>query len=77
MTELLWLAPFALRQIQKSKTYFRQNLSAKIFTKRYFRATDDNFDEVVEEDKPIIPQTQELATKNGLNLEPGWKVEIA
>lgn len=50
---------------------------AKIIRKNFLRGTDDDFDEVVEEDKPIVLQIQEFATKNNIKLEPGWKVELA
>ncbi|RAM50984.1 MAG: OLD family endonuclease [Hapalosiphonaceae cyanobacterium JJU2] len=50
---------------------------AKIIRKILFKGTDDDFDEIVEEDKPIIFQIQEFANKSNIKLEPGWKVELA
>jgi energy-coupling factor transporter ATP-binding protein EcfA2 len=50
---------------------------AKIVRKNFLRGTDDDFDEVVEENKPIVLQIQEFATKNNIKLEQGWKVELA
>lgn len=49
----------------------------KILTKLYFRDIDDDFEDLVEEDKPIVSQAQEYAQKNSLSLQPGWKVEVA
>lgn len=50
---------------------------AKIVRKNLLRGTNDDFDEVVEEDKAIVLQIQEFATKNNIKLEQGWKVELA
>ncbi|PLZ87384.1 hypothetical protein CEN44_17720 [Fischerella muscicola CCMEE 5323] len=35
------------------------------------------FDEFVEENIPIVRQIQDFAAKNNVNLEQGWKVELA
>lgn len=49
----------------------------KIVRKNFFRNADDDFDEVVEENIPIVRQIQDFAAKNNVNLEQGWKVELA
>lgn len=35
---------------------FSTEVLAKIITKRYFCVSDDDFEEVVDEDQPVIPQ---------------------
>jgi hypothetical protein len=52
---------------------------AKIARKTLFKGTetDDEFDEIVEEDKPIVSQIQKFANTNNIKLEQGWKVELA
>jgi predicted ATPase len=56
---------------------FPADFLAKIITRLYFRDIEDDFEDVVEEDKPIVSQAQEYAQKNGLSLKLGWKVEVA
>lgn len=45
--------------------------------RRYLRGRDDDFDEVVVSGKPIVPQIEAFAQNNDLELEDGWKVELA
>ncbi|HLO85380.1 MAG TPA: AAA family ATPase [Nostocaceae cyanobacterium] len=56
---------------------FPREFLAKIITKTYLNRAIDDFDDVVVEDTPIIPQVEQFAKKNNINLEKGWKVEIA
>lgn len=44
---------------------------------RFLRGPEEDFSDVVEAGRPIVPQIQQYAEANGLKLEPGWKVEIA
>ncbi len=45
--------------------------------RRIVRGPEEDFDEVMQPDKPIIDQIVSYAAKNGVDLEPGWKVELA
>ena len=59
---------------------FPQELIAKIVTRylqRLGAIQDDDFYEVVESGKPLIPQIEAYASKNGLTLPESWKVDIA
>ncbi len=44
---------------------------------RQLRGPEEDFDEVVESGRPILPQIEAYARNNGLTLGDGWKVEIA
>jgi len=52
---------------------------AKVVTRYLPRpaGSEEDFDDVVEEGKPIIPQIEAYAEKHELELEPGWKVDVA
>ncbi len=52
------------------------DLLAGVVTK-YLRGPDEDFDEVVSRGQPIVPQIEAYADQNGLELEKGWKVEVA
>jgi len=59
---------------------FPQELIARRIT-RYLQQLaaiqDDDFYEVVESDKPVIPQVEGYAKKNAISLPESWKVDIA
>jgi energy-coupling factor transporter ATP-binding protein EcfA2 len=44
---------------------------------RFYRTQSEDFDHVYETSKPIVPQIEAFASKYGLSLEPGWKVDLA
>lgn len=44
---------------------------------RVFRSSEQEFSEVVSMGKPIVPQVEAWATREGIELSPGWKVEVA
>lgn len=50
---------------------------ARVFSKQYRGKETDDFEELVDSSKPIIPQMEAFAEQNGHTLEPGWKVELA
>ncbi len=52
---------------------------AKIITRYLPRPAglEDDFDEVVKTEQPIIPQVEAYAEKNDIDLKKGWKVEVA
>jgi len=50
---------------------------ARVFSKEYRGKQTDDFDDSVDATKPIVPQMEEFAEKNGYTLELGWKVELA
>jgi hypothetical protein len=59
---------------------FPQELIAKFVTRylqRLAAIQDDDFYEVVESGKPVIPQVEAYASKNGIALPESWKVDIA
>ena len=52
---------------------------ARIIARQLPRPRDgeEEFDEVVEAGAPIIPQVEAFAKRHGIELELGWKVEVA
>ena len=44
---------------------------------RYLRGPAEDFDEVYQNGEAIVPQVKRYAEKNELELEKGWKVEVA
>lgn len=47
---------------------------------RYLRGLanlEEEFDEVVQAGRPIVPQVKRYAKDHGIELELGWKVEVA
>jgi len=38
---------------------------------------DEDFADVVQAGKAIVPQVEAYATTNGITLEEGWKVDVA
>lgn len=49
----------------------------KTITKLYFRDVDDDFDDAIEENSPIVQQIKNFAQKNNISLPHGWKVDVA
>lgn len=54
-----------------------RDLIMSVITRYLPRTDDDDFDVVCDPKAPLIPQVVAYAEKNGLELKPGWKVEIA
>lgn len=52
------------------------SLMAHILT-RYLRSAEEEFDEVVVSNQPLVPQIEAYAQKHGIELSEGWKVEVA
>ncbi|WP_035558082.1 ATP-dependent nuclease [Hymenobacter sp. IS2118] len=50
---------------------------ARVFSKAYRGKQTDDFDDLVDAAKPLIPQMEAFAEQNGYELETGWKVELA
>lgn len=50
---------------------------AKVFSKRYRGKETEDFEYLVNNEKPIITQMENFARHNNYNLELGWKVELA
>lgn len=45
---------------------------------KYLRTTGDaDLEDVIDEGRPIVPQIEAFATRNGIALRKGWKVELA
>ncbi len=44
---------------------------------RFFRGTEGEFVDVAEAGKPLVPQIEDFAQKEGVTLEQGWKVDLA
>lgn len=44
---------------------------------RIFRAPDQQFADVASKDAAIVPQVEAWAKRERINLEQGWKVEVA
>lgn len=56
---------------------FPTEFLAKIVRRNFLRSADEDFDEVVDSNKPIVSQIQDFAKQNDIKLEAGWKVELA
>lgn len=50
---------------------------ARVFSKEYRGKQTEDFDDLVDGAKPIVPQMEAFAEQNGYTLELGWKVELA
>jgi len=50
---------------------------ARVFSKEYRGKQTEDFDDLVDGTKPIIPQMEAFAEQNGYELETGWKVDLA
>ena len=55
---------------------FPADFLAKVIT-NYLKGPEEDFSDCVKEDQPIIPQVESYVQNHGLNLDKGWKVEIA
>jgi energy-coupling factor transporter ATP-binding protein EcfA2 len=55
---------------------FPPDMLARIIAKQLPRALED-FDDVVDTTKSLVPQVKEFAKKHNIMLEEGWKVDIA
>lgn len=52
------------------------SLMAYILT-RYLRSAEEEFEDVVVSNQPLVPQVEAYAKKHGIELSVGWKVEVA
>ena len=52
------------------------DLLIKVMSREY-RGKEEDFDEVTDKSKPIIPQLKDYCNSEGLKLESGWKVNLA
>lgn len=76
---LLMIEEFAGAADTEIEDLFPTAFLAKIIA-RHLRGSSDieeEFDDVVESGFPIIPQVESYARQNGIELELGWKVEVA
>jgi hypothetical protein len=55
---------------------FPPEMLARIITKQLPRTSED-FDDIVDMTKPLVPQVKEFAKKHNITLEEGWKVDVA
>jgi len=74
---IMMVGDFCVMVNAEIEDLFPSVLLGKILAKRYFRDVDEDFEDVIKEGKPIVPQIQEYAQKHSLNLQPGWKVDVA
>jgi AAA ATPase domain len=44
---------------------------------RMFRAPENSFSDFAKSGGPVVPQIEKWAADNGVELEPGWKVDLA
>lgn len=51
-------------------------LAANVIS-RELKGPEEDFDESFDKSKPLVPQVKEYAKANGIDLEPGWKVNVA
>lgn len=52
-------------------------LMEKFFSKKLFRTTDEEFEEIYDKEKALLPQLEKFAKEQEILLEKGWKVELA
>lgn len=76
---VLMIGDFASVEEAEVEDLFPTAFLARIIARHLRGSTDaeEEFDDVVEEGKPIIPQVEAYAKQNGIELELGWKVEVA
>jgi hypothetical protein len=60
----------------ETEDFIPQTVMAGIVT-RFLRSAVEDFSDVVEAGKPIVPQIEAFAKKHGISLKVGWKVELA
>jgi hypothetical protein len=44
---------------------------------RFFRDVDEDFQSFYDVSKPIVPQIEVFASRHNIELEKGWKVQLA
>ncbi|MEQ1764025.1 MAG: AAA family ATPase [Pyrinomonadaceae bacterium] len=54
-----------------------KELIAQAFSRRFRARKGEDFDRIRLTDEPIVAQIERFATENGIDLELGWKVEVA
>lgn len=54
-----------------------QLLAKVVYRLPIFRSLDEEFADAVVAGKPIVPQIEEYAARNGVELPSGWKVDVA
>ena len=52
------------------------HLAADVIS-RELKGPEEDFDELFDESKPLVLQVKEYAKANGIELPPGWKVDVA
>ncbi len=67
----------AMENVEVEDLFPTRFLAAVVSRKLRGPSLDYDFDEVVVEGKPIVPQIEAYAVKYGIPLAKGWKVEIA
>jgi len=50
---------------------------SRYLDKLFYTVENENFDDLYDKTKPIIPQIEQFAQKNNIVLEQGWKVFLA
>lgn len=53
------------------------NIIAREIERELLRRASDYFTDVVDTDKPLVPQVEEFAQRHQIELPKGWKVDIA
>ena len=76
---VLMIGDFAGFEEAEVEDLFPTPFLARIIARRLRGSADaeEYFDEVVEEGEPLIPQVEAYAERHGIELELGWKVEVA
>lgn len=76
---ILMIGDFANVSDAEIEDMFPTDFLARIVARHLRGSTDaeEEFDEVVAEGNPIVPQVKVYAEKHGIELELGWKVEVA
>lgn len=76
---ILMVGEFASVLDAEIEDVFPTDFLARIIARHLRGSTDveEEFDEVVEDGRPLIPQVEGYAKRNGIELELGWKVEVA
>lgn len=76
---VLMVGDFASVEDAEVEDLFPKTFLARIIARYLPRPRDgeEEFDEMVEDGAPIIPQVETYAKRHGIELELGWKVEVA
>ncbi len=75
--KIIMVSDFTEMENSEIEDLFPIDFLADVISRQYRSPNVDDFSDTVKQSVPIISQVEEFAKENGINLELGWKVEIA